>query len=138
MNEIEVSLRLSELFVRLFLAILLVAQGYDKLFVIKISQVIDTFLVDARQKRIPYFFIAFSAYFTSIVEFSCGILLLLGLFHDVAIIVLIIDFLVVCIGFSILNPMWDLKNVFPRLLLLIITIMLSPFFYFGLDMIFFP
>jgi uncharacterized membrane protein YphA (DoxX/SURF4 family) len=137
MNETEVNLQVAELFARLFLGILLIAQGYDKLFVIKIKQVTDTFLDDAMKKKIPYFFVAFSAYFTSITEFFCGILLVLGLFHYAVCILLMINLLVVNIGFSMLKPMWDMQHVFPRFILLIIIIILSPFFYFGLDTILF-
>jgi putative oxidoreductase len=137
MNETEINLKAAELFARLFLGILLIAQGYDKLFVVKVKQVTDTFFDDAMKKKIPYFFVAFSSYFTSITEFFGGILLVLGLFHYAVCILLMINLLVVNIGFSILKPMWDMQHVFPRLILLIIIIILSPFFYFGLDTILF-
>jgi putative oxidoreductase len=137
MNATEISLQAAELFARLFLGILFIAQGYDKLFVIQVKQVIATFFEDARRKKIPYFFIAFSAYFTSITEFFGGILLILGLFHEAVYILLMINLLMVGIGFSALKPIWDMQHVFPRVILLIIIIVLSPFFYFGLDTLFY-
>ncbi len=137
MNATEINLQVAELFTRVFLGLLLVAQGYDKLFVIKIKQVINIFIDDARQKKVPYFFIAFSSYFTSVVEFFGGVYLILGLFHEAVYVLLAINFIVVNIGFFILKPMWDMQHVFPRVILLIIIIILSPLFYFGLDTILF-
>jgi uncharacterized membrane protein YphA (DoxX/SURF4 family) len=137
MHQIEINLQILELFARLFLGILLVVQGYDKLFVIKVKAVINTFIDDARQKKVPYFFIAIASYFTSVTEFFGGILLILGLFHDAVCVLLMLNFLIVNIGFSILKSMWDMQHVFPRLILLIIIILLSPFFYFGLDTLLF-
>jgi putative oxidoreductase len=137
MNATEINLQVAELFARVFLGILLVAQGYDKLFVIKVKQVINTFVDDAQQKKVPYFFIAFSAYFTSVVEFFGGICLISGLFHEAVYVLLAINFILVNIGFSILKPMWDMQHVFPRVILLIIIIILSPLFYFGMDTVLF-
>jgi putative oxidoreductase len=62
-----------------------------------------------------------------------GILLITGLFHQFVPIVLAINLLVVAFAFSFLRPMWDMQHVFPRVILLILILLLSNYFYFGLD-----
>jgi len=35
-----------------------------------------------------------------------------------------IDLLIVAFGFSMLNPVWDLRDIFPRLLLVVILLVM--------------
>jgi len=133
MYENDLNFKIAELFLRFFLGTLITFQGYDKLFVVKIKNVISTFKEDAERKNVPYFMIAFTSYFTSITEFFGGILLILGLFHNVVSIFIVIDLLIVGLAFSFLKPVWDLHHVFPRVILLTLVLLLSNYFYFGLD-----
>lgn len=137
MTHTDINLNIAELFVRCFLGILFIFQGYDKLFVLKVRNVVSTFQNEASEKNVPGFLVTITSYFTSITEFFGGILLLAGLFHEVAIILLALNLIVVCVAFSFLNPIWDLKHVFPRVILLTIVLVLSHFFRFGLDAIIF-
>ena len=107
-----------ELFIRLFCGIIFVFQGYDKLFKVKLNQVVDTFDDEAEKKHIPKPFVVFSAFYTSVVEFFGGILLIFGLFKPIVLALLGIDLIMVAMAFSIIEPMWDMKHVFPRLVLL--------------------
>jgi uncharacterized membrane protein YphA (DoxX/SURF4 family) len=107
-----------ELFIRLFCGIIFIFQGYDKLFKVKLNQVIDTFDVEAEKKHIPKPFVVFSAFYSSIVEFFGGILLIVGLFKPIVLILLGFDLIMVAFAFSIIEAMWDMKHVFPRLILL--------------------
>lgn len=50
MNTLDVNMSLAELFVRLFLGIILIFQGYDKLFVVKIKNVVSMFNSDSSKK----------------------------------------------------------------------------------------
>ena len=133
MNQSEIHYNIAELFVRFFLAILLIFQGFDKLFVVKVKHVIKLFKEESEQKHIPNILISVTAYFTSITEFFGGLLLVLGLFHEIVTIWLCIDMLIVAIAFSRLKPIWDLHHVFPRVILLTFILLLSNYFYFGLD-----
>jgi uncharacterized membrane protein YphA (DoxX/SURF4 family) len=132
MNEYK--LQIAELLVRIFAGVLFLLQGYDKLFSIQIDGVIKVFIPDAKSHHVPNPLIKIMAWYTSLVEFFGGILLLLGLFTNYALYALGLDLLLVCIAFSYLEPMWDMKNVFPRFIL-IITLLLIPaeYNYFGLD-----
>lgn len=133
MSQADLNYNIAEVFVRCFLGILFVFQGYDKLFVVKIKNVVNAFHNEADRKHIPEFFLVFTSYFTSITEFIGGILLISGLFHQLVPIILAINLLIVAFAFSFLRPMWDMQHVFPRVILLTLTILLSNYFYFGLD-----
>lgn len=137
MYQTEFNYSIAELFVRCFLGILFIFQGYDKLFVVKIKNVVNAFHNETDRKHIPEFLLVFTSYFTSITEFFGGILLVFGLFHQIVPIVLAINLLVVTFAFSFLRPMWDLQHVFPRVILLTLILLLSNYFYFGLDTIIF-
>ena len=133
MNQTELNYNIAELFIRCFLGILFVFQGYDKIFVVRIKNVVSAFHNETDRKKIPSFLLTFTSYFTSINEFFGGILLILGLFHLIVPILLAVNLLVVAIAFSVLKPIWDLQHVFPRVILLLIILLLSNYYYFGLD-----
>ena len=129
----EFNFNFVEFFLRCFLGILFVFQGYDKLFVLRIKQVVVTFQEDAIRKGIPLYLIFIVSYYTSIVEFFGGIALILGLFHELTYLLLALNLLMVTLAFSVMKPIWDLHHVFPRVILLGIIIILSKYFLFGLD-----
>lgn len=106
-----------ELFLRLFCGIIFIFQGYDKLFNVKLNKVINTFDDEAEKKHIPKPLVVFSAYYSSIVEFFGGILIIIGLFKPIVLILLGFDLIMVAFAFSIIEPMWDMKHVFPRFIL---------------------
>jgi putative oxidoreductase len=133
MYQSDFNLKIAELFLRCFLGILIVFQGYDKLFVVKLKNVIFTFKEDAERKKVPYFIIVFTSYFTSITEFFGGILLIFGLFHNIVSLFIALDLIIVGFAFSFLKPVWDLHHVFPRVILITLILILSNYFYFGID-----
>jgi len=137
MSQADLNYNLAEVFVRCFLGILFIFQGYDKLFVVKIKNVINAFHNETDRKHIPEFLLVFTSYFTSITEFIGGFLLITGLFHQIVPIILAINLLVVAFAFSFIRPMWDLQHVFPRVILLTLILLLSNYFYFGLDTLIF-
>jgi putative oxidoreductase len=115
--EIDYNFAVFELVFRLFCGVLFIYQGYDKLFVVGMKNVIETFSSEANRKRVPKFFVVVSSYFSSIVEFVGGALLILGLFKPIVLTLLGVDLVIVAIAFSTIQAMWDMKNVFPRLML---------------------
>lgn len=126
-----------ELIIRLFCGIIFMFQGYDKLFVVKIKGVVELFQRDARQKRIPGFLQYSMAFYTSAMEFIGGILLILGLFKNVVLVLLGFDVIMVAVAFSVLEPVWDMRHVFPRLLIIsVLLVMPEEWSRFTLDFIF--
>ncbi len=121
----EYRFQLAELVLRVFLGVLFLAQGYDKVVRLKIQGVIDTFRAEMESKNIPHFLIVGAAYFTSVVEFMGGLFLILGFMKYTTLSLLGADLLLVTCAFSILQPMWDMRFVFPRLLILI-ALFLTP------------
>lgn len=110
--------------IRVILGILFFYQGYDKVMRLKISGVIEFFKNEMYGKGVPTFVLTLAAYFTTFVELVGGAMLVLGLGSDYAYYLLGIDLILVVGAFSILNPMWDMSMVFPRLILLAILLYL--------------
>jgi putative oxidoreductase len=131
---IDVKLSLAEALVRIVLGLLFFFQGFDKLFVIKMSEVVELFMMDAQRRHIPKSMVAFMSYFTSLIELFGGLSLILGFYSDYAMIFLSFDIIMICFSFSLMHAMWDLRHVFPRLILLVILLLLpANAHYFCLD-----
>ena len=130
----DYKLQIAEFLVRTLAGILFLFQGYDKLFRIKMPGVIDSFTADAERSHIPHAVLTLVAYFTSIVEFVGGIMLVFGICTTFALYALGLDLLLVCLAFTFMKPMWDMKYVFPRFTL-VITLLLMPedWRFFSLD-----
>ena len=111
-------LEIAECLIRMFTGILFFFQGYDKVFKVKISGVVDNFLEDAEHLHIHKPLVTIVTYFTSFIELVGGSLLIVGLFTNYALLALGFDLVLVCFAFSIIRPMWDMQYVFPRLLLI--------------------
>ena len=119
---------------RIFCGIIFLFQGYDKLFKVKISGVIETFEIEAMPRKVPNFLIVFMAVYTSLVEFLGGLLLIVGLYKNVVLTLFGLDLIFVAIAFSYMNPVWDMKHVYPRLILIILLFaMPNDWNYFSLD-----
>lgn len=124
-HMLQYKLEIVEWLIRTLAGIIFLFQGYDKLFKVKIQGVVDTFLTDAEEHHFHRPTLTLMAYFTSIVEFFGGITLLLGLFVDYTLILLGIDLVLAAVAFSIVQPVWDMRHVFPRFML-VIALMLLP------------
>lgn len=120
------NLHIAELMIRVIAGILFLFQGYDKLFGIKIQGVIDFFRADTQKNHIPAGLLTGMAYYTSYVEFFGGLFLLAGFCTDYALYALAVDLILVSIAFSFVEPMWDMKHVFPRLVLTATSLLLPP------------
>lgn len=117
-------LEITEFIIRVFAGILFFFQGYDKVFKIKISGVVDNFLEDAEHIHIHKPLVTGFTYCTSFIELICGALLIIGLFTNYALLALGFDLVLVCFAFSIIRPMWDMQYVFPRLALITFLLVL--------------
>lgn len=104
---------------RVFLGFLFFFQGYDAIFNIGIQKVIKTYQDGFDRKGIPRWLTSLAAIFTSYSEFICGLLLIIGLFEFPALYLLGLNLLIAAIGFGINSPLWDMRHVFPRLILLL-------------------
>ncbi len=130
----EIKFYIVEFLVRLFCGIIFLFQGYDKLFTVKITGVVNSFSLETSKLRVPRFLVFIVAFATSIIEFLGGIMLILGLYKNITLTLLGIDILIVTMAFSFLNPIWDMRHVFPRLLLIVMLLLMpSEWFHFSLE-----
>ena len=123
---------------RLFIGFLFLFQGYDALFKIGLKEVTNTYHAKFSLKGIPRSLTASAAVFTSCSAFICGALLVLGLFETIALYLLGINLIIAGIGFGMNEPLWDTRNVFPRMAL-VLLLLLTPLEWhsFSLDQLFF-
>jgi putative oxidoreductase len=130
----EIKYYIVEFLVRLFCGIIFLFQGFDKLFTVKMTGVVDSFSLETSKLHVPRFLVFFVAFITSMIEFLGGAMLILGLYKNIALTLLGIDILIVTVAFSFLNPIWDMRHVFPRLLLIsLLMIMPDEWFHFGIE-----
>ncbi|WP_341900839.1 DoxX family protein [Fluviicola taffensis] len=108
---------------RIFLGFLFLFQGYDAVFHIGIKKVTDTYHESFKLKGIPRMITSLSAWYTSYTELICGFLLVLGLFEFASLYLLGINLILAAIGFGMNAPLWDTRNVYPRLLLILFLLM---------------
>jgi uncharacterized membrane protein YphA (DoxX/SURF4 family) len=104
---------------RVFLGLVFFLQGYDKVFRMGVKQVIQTIHTPLSSKGVPEFISIFGAYFTSYVELICGALLIVGFVKYYCLYLLGFDLLFAAMAFGIVEPVWDMRHIFPRLALLI-------------------
>lgn len=109
---------------RIFLGFLFFFQGYDALFNIGIKKVISTYKYGFNSKGVPGILTTLAALFTTYTEFICGFLLIFGLFEIPALYLLGINLVVAALGFGLNNPLWDMRHVFPRLILLLFLLII--------------
>lgn len=109
---------------RVFLGLLFFLQGYDKVFRIGVKQVIQTIHMPLSAKGVPVFFSTMGAYFTSYIELLCGALLIIGFVKYYCLYLLGFDLLFAALAFGIVEPVWDMRHIFPRLVLLIFLLII--------------
>jgi len=102
---------------RIILGILFFMQGYDKVVKVKMDGVIKSFRYEFGNVKLPDFIIVIAAYYSSFIELIGGFALIIGLFSKYALYLLGLDLILVVSAFSLINPVWDMKIVFPRILL---------------------
>lgn len=105
--------------IRIILGVLFFFQSYDIIFRIGMKNTCDTVSEGCRKKKIPDWFSKFSVISSTYVQLIGGLLLMLGLFTPITMLMLGINLILVTIGFSFLQGIWDMQHVFPRLVLLI-------------------
>ncbi len=108
---------MAHLFIRCITGILFMLQGYDKIFRMGVSKVAEAMEPAYRLKGISPGMVKFIALFSSWIEFTGGILVLTGLFFYPALYLLGLDLVIVVFGMALLEPAWDMRIVFPRIVL---------------------
>ncbi|MGB3947079.1 MAG: DoxX family protein [Bacteroidia bacterium] len=103
---------------RVILGLLFFFQGYDKVFKIKVNNVISFYRTELGKVKMPNAILSISTYYNSYTELICGLLLIVGLFTQYALYLLGINLILVVGAFSLIKPMWDMQLVSPRLMLL--------------------
>ena len=117
---------LALLFLRILLGIILIMQGYGKVFQYGVPEVYDMFFKSyAESTFLSEGILKLTAYFTSYVEFIGGLLIILGFFRMVSYLAVAIVLIVVSFGHGLVQPIWDLQHVFFRAVM-VFTLLIIP------------
>jgi putative oxidoreductase len=98
------SICIALLAVRLLAGILFFFQGFDKVFRLKTTGVLNAFSDVIARKNIPLSFARSAVFLSSLIELVCGFLLVFGIFRDPALYLLTANMLCVAAVFSMLKP----------------------------------
>lgn len=109
--------------VRIFVGMLFLFQGYQKLFIVKVDGVLQTYKPLLQQKGIPQIITIGGIWLTSSAEFLFGLLLTIGMFTQLSLFALTVDVLLASTAFGVMRPMWDMQFVFPRFVSLIFLLL---------------
>ena len=118
-NPYFTNISIAILLMRIVTGILFLFQGYDKLFRIGISKVVDTFRDAVKRIYFPGVLLMPAVFFTTSIEFVAGGMLIVGLFREWMYLLLAFDLIAVALMFSSFKAMWDMEYYFPRLVLIV-------------------
>ena len=113
------------LMLRTITGVLFFFQGYDKLFKVRIDNVVRTFSDPLKKIYLNTSILKPAIALSSFIEFVCGLLLFIGLFKNIALYLLAGNLIFVALIFSAVKPMWDMQFFFPRLILVFILLIVS-------------
>ncbi|HEU4716567.1 MAG TPA: DoxX family protein [Bacteroidia bacterium] len=111
------------LLARLVLGVLFFMQAYDKIFGLGLKRTEEGAEEALERTKLPHGLIRFFTALTAFLELGGGILLIAGLYIYPALTLLSVDLLFVVFAMSLKEPMWDMRFVWPRLVLLLLLLM---------------
>jgi len=117
---------LAILLLRIFIGWLFFVQGFDAAFRIGIRNAIQSYSFEFMKKGIPLWMLYVLGYLLFVSQLVGGILLIAGIYKFLAALVLCLNLLIASIGFSLVNPVPDLKHIYPRFLLLVVLLLIPP------------
>lgn len=122
------------LLARLVLGALFFLQGYDKVFRLGLKATGDSVENAMHQTGLPAGFVRGITVISSLAELICGLLLLAGLFVYPALTILGLDILLVVFAMGLREPLWDMRYVWPRLILILLLFFVHESYdHFSLD-----
>ena len=111
---------------RVFLGFLFLFQAYDAMFNIRMKEVTSTYHSTYSRFGFPKILSALAAWYTSLSALIGGILLITGIFEYLGMYLLASNLLIAAIGFGLKEGLWDMRYVYPRLMLLLIIMIVPP------------
>ena len=123
-KSIERNRSIALFIIRVLLGLIFFMQGFGKVFTWGISNVYNNAFAVYEESFLPVFLLKFVVYYTSYIELIGGVLLILGLVRDTVLYALASVLLIVAFGHGLLEPIWDLQQVFFRAVLLVSLLLL--------------
>ena len=121
---IEYKTDIALLIMRIVLGILFLMQGYDKIFGLGLKRT-EAGIEDALQgKHLPPSLVKAITIISSFIELAGGIMLITGFLIYPALVLLGLDLIAVVFAMSLREPLWDMRYVWPRLVLILALLLL--------------
>lgn len=121
----ELNRKIGVLIIRLLLGVIILMQGFGKVFTWGVENVYQMPFFQATYKDyLPDFIILITAYYTSYVELIAGVLLIIGLKRDFALYTMASVLIIVTFGHGLSKPIFDLSHIMYRAVLLISLLIL--------------
>jgi putative oxidoreductase len=95
---------------RVILGLLFFFQAYDILFRIGMKTTYNTVFQGTRPKSIPDGFTKISVALSTYIHLIGGLMLILGLYREIAMLVLGFNLIMTALGFGYLNGLWDMRH----------------------------
>jgi uncharacterized membrane protein YphA (DoxX/SURF4 family) len=111
------------LLLRTVTGVLFFFQGYDKIFNVKLSNVVRTFSDPFHENSFRIKLLKPAVWLSSYVELLCGLFLFFGLFRNYTLYILTADLIFVAIAFSSMKAMWDMQYYFPRIIFIVLLLL---------------
>ena len=110
------------LLMRTVTGILFFFQAYDKIFKVKIANVVKTFSIPFSIFHLSPAILTFTITVSSYIELAGGAFLFFGLFKNISLYFLAADMVFVAFTFSMVKAMWDMQYFFPRMILVVLLL----------------
>lgn len=104
--------------IRVILGLIFLMAGYGKIFTWGMDNVYNSSFASFDKTFLPEFLLKFTAYYTSYIELLAGLLLIVGFKRDYALYALASVLVIVTYGHGLQSPIWDVKDVIFRIILL--------------------
>lgn len=108
------NLDIASLLLRTVTGILFFFQGYDKIFMVKIPNVVLTFQDPIKKSFLPNILLKPLVILSSFTEMFGGLFLFFGLFKFCTLALLSVNLVFVAFSFSSIKAMWDMQYFIPR------------------------
>lgn len=124
LQKMETKYYILELMVRMMLSFIFIFQGYDKIFKVGVSAIHEYFSENFEKMNLNASLGRALVNGSSWIEFLGGFMLLIGIFRIYVLFTLLFELVLISVFFSWMKPMWDMKHVWPRMVLLVFLIII--------------
>jgi len=115
---------LVECMIRVLTGAIFIIQANDRFKNIQTDSIYDFFRSNFEKLKIPRTLAEIFIHAVNVIELCCGILLMAGLYRNWVLLILLAEMCVISVFFTLIQPMWDMKYLWPRLVLVLFQLLI--------------